>query len=277
MPGTADNRHEDLEFLTRSVETVFRKLIRFLVGRISLVKLQEMIRYIYVEEAERMLQAEMPGKNVPLTRFALITGLDTRTVTQVRKKLATQQDQYQQQLLAELTPETAIVEAWANLHSSGTAPELDYGHENGAFETLVRSTISTRGVTTQSIIERLEATNSVTVNRDNQTLSLLVDRYSPYLSEDEPNIVNAAFSAMSNLLGTIEHNVDASLEEKMFQRQTWTFRLDPEDQMRFRQAMREMLEDMNERAEQNIEPWEVNRYGPDLTTAGIGLYYFEEA
>lgn len=276
VPRTRGNHVEDLEFLARSAETVFRKLIRFLVGRISLVKLLEMIRYIYVQEAEQMLQAQNPGKNVPLTRFALLTGLDTRTVTQVRKQLALHQGQYRQQLLAELTPETAIVEAWSSLSVDGETPELDYGAEGGEFETLVKATISTRGVTTQSIIERLEATHSIEVDRQRQRLRLLVDRYSPYLSDDEPNIVNAAFSAMSNLLGTIEHNVEAPLEEKMFQRQTWTFRLPPEDQLRFRQSMRDLLEDMNQRAERAIEPWEATRYGDDLHTAGIGLYYFED-
>ena len=270
--------YEELELLTRSVENVFRRLIRFLVGRISLVRLQEMIRYIYVQEAEKQLKAQRPGKNVPLTRLALITGLDTRTITQVRVQLEVDQQQYQQQFLAELTPESAIVEAWSGLPGGQgeRVPELEYGRDDAGFENLVRSTISTRGVTTQSIIERLEATRSIEVDRKNRRLKLKVDHFSPYLSDDEPNIVNAAFSAISNLLGTIEHNVDAEQTEKMFQRQTWSFRLAPEDRLRFREAMREMLEEMEQGARQDIEPWEQKRYGGDRVTAGIGLYYFEE-
>ena len=84
MSSLEDSRYQEADLLARAVENVFRKLIRFLVGRITLVKLQEMIRYIYVEETEKMLRRERPGKNVPLTRLALNTGLDTRTLTRVR-------------------------------------------------------------------------------------------------------------------------------------------------------------------------------------------------
>ena len=112
MPASRDDRLDEAAILTRAVENVFRKLIRFLVGKISLVRLQEMIRYIYVEEAEKNLRAENQGKNVPLTKLALVTGLDTRTLVQVRKRLEVDTQQYRQQFLAELTPESAIVETW---------------------------------------------------------------------------------------------------------------------------------------------------------------------
>ena len=124
MPMTRDDRLDEADILTRAVETVFRKLIRFLVGRISLVRLQEMIRYIYVEEAEKNLRSENPGKNVALTKLALVTGLDTRTLVQVRKRLELHTRQYRQQFLAELTPESAIVEAWVEQAGS---PESDHG------------------------------------------------------------------------------------------------------------------------------------------------------
>lgn len=280
MPATQKNRSGEAAILTRAVDTVFRKLIRFLVGRISLVRLQEMIRYIYVEEAERTLSAANPGKNVPMTRLALITGLDTRTLVEVRKRLETDSSQYRQQFLSELTPESAIVEAWASLAGNagqGSGNVLDYGSENSGFEQLVRATMSGRGITTQSIIERLVATRSIVQDRKNRTLELIVDEFSPYLSDDEPNIVNAALSAISNVVSTIEHNMVSPLDQKFFQRQSWTFRLDPDDRESFRQAMRKMLEDYKAGAEAGIKPWERELYGEDLLTAGVGFYYFEDA
>jgi hypothetical protein len=240
-----------------------------------------MIRHIYVEETELQLRAENPGKNVPLTGLALRTGLDTRTLVQVRKHLQRDEPRYPQQFLAELTPESAVVEAWANrigaAGNRGRGEVLDYGSDDAGFESLVRSTISTRGITTQSLIQRLVDTASVAQDRENRTLRLLVDHYSPYLSLDEPNIINAAFTAISNLMSTIEHNVAAAQEAKLFQRQKWTFRLDPGDQERFRQAMRAMLERFEAEAEAAIDPWERDRYDSDLITAGVGLYYFEES
>ena len=279
MPTVGDERLQEADLLARAVENVFRKLIRFLVGRISLVKLQEMIRHIYVEETEHKLQAEQPGKNVPLARLALNTGLDTRALLKIRKRLQTRQPRYRQQFLAELTPESAVVEAWAGRirreGSSAAASVLDYGSDDAAFEALVKSTLSIRGITTQSIIQRLVATRSVEQDRENRTLRLLVDHYSPYLSQDEPNIVNAAFSAISNLISTIEHNVLSAQDEKLFQRQAWTFRLDPDKRAEFRAAMRDMLERSENSAREKIAPWELDDYGKGLLTAGVGFYYFE--
>lgn len=279
MPAEQKQRFQEAAILTRAVENVLRKLIRFLVGRISLVRLQEMLRYIYVEEAEKNLRAENPGKNVPMTRLALITGLDTRTLVAVRRKLELDESQYRQKFLAELTPESAIVEAWASRVKAGNTPnpaEMTYGAENGEFERLVRATISGRGITTQSIIERLVATRSIERDKASRTLKLVVDEFSPYLSDDEPNMVNAALSAISNLISTIEHNMDATPEEKFFQRQRWTFRLEPADLESFRSAMRQLLEHYKQQAEVHIEPWESENYGEGRVTAGIGLYYFEE-
>jgi glutathione S-transferase len=280
MPINGDQRLQEAELLARAVESVFRKLIRFLVGRISLVRLQEMIRHIYVEETERKLQAENPGKNVPLARLALNTGLDTRALVQIRKRLQTEGPQYRQQFLAELTPESAVVEAWASrARSTGQAMAsavLDYGREDAGFEQLVKSTVSIRGITPQTIIQRLVDTNSVEQDRNHRTLRLLVDHYSPYLSQDEPSIVNAAFSAISNLISTIEHNVDMDRADKLFQRQAWTFRLDPAQRAEFRAAMRNMLERYELDALEKIGPWERETYSGDLLTAGVGFYYFED-
>jgi len=245
------------------------------------VKLQEMIRFIYIEEAEENIRAENPGRNVPLTRLALVTGLDTRTLLNVKRKLAVEGKIYKQQFLKDLTPESAIVEAWAekvNLAVQGSEDSsvLTYGNENSEFEHLVRSTISTRGITTHSIIKRLVATNSIEQDKSKKRLKLIVDQFSPYLSNDEPNIVNAAFSAISNLISTIEHNINSPNDQKIFQRQSWTFRLKPSDQLKFREAMRQCLQDADKSARQKIRPWERDEYGTDLLTAGIGLYYFED-
>ena len=53
---------KEAAILTRAVENVFRKLIRLLVGRMSLTKLQEMIRIIFVEESELKLKKRGLGR-----------------------------------------------------------------------------------------------------------------------------------------------------------------------------------------------------------------------
>ena len=73
-------------------------------------------------------------------------------------------------------------------------------------------------------------------------LELAAEQFSPFLSEDEPSMVNAALSSLSGFLSTIEHNLNAPKSERFFQRQIWTFRLRPDDRESFRQAMRKQLE-----------------------------------
>ena len=45
-----------------------------------------MIQIIFVEEAEKKLQQETPGKNVPLSTLAVVTGFDTRTLAKIKSK-----------------------------------------------------------------------------------------------------------------------------------------------------------------------------------------------
>jgi len=283
MPDSRDSHLQEVTILTRAVENVFRKLIRFLVGKISLVKLQEMISYIYVQESENRLREEFAGKSVPLTKMALLTGLDTRAITMVREKIEECDGAFQQLLLKELTPESAIVESWAaKIKKSARNGKINFrtlkfGSENDEFEKLVRSTITSRGVTTQSLIQTLLATNSISLDKKRKTIKLLVDYYSPYLSNDEPNMINSAFSAVSNLISTIEYNAKASVEERMFQRQVWTFRLPHEKLKAFRCSMREMLKGMEQEVKEQVEGWEAASFDANHLSAGIGLYYFEES
>ena len=84
MTAPGESALRDVAILTRATERVFRKLIRMLIGKMSLKKLQEMIQIIFVEEAEATLKAEAPGKNVALGDIALHTGVDTRTIKKIR-------------------------------------------------------------------------------------------------------------------------------------------------------------------------------------------------
>ena len=282
MPGKGTPELQDVAILTQAIENVFRKLIRILVGRISLLKLQEMISFIYVEEAERKIKRERKLAHVPLTELALITGLDSRTVANIRIKIEGSGHLYEQSFLKELTPESAIVESWVKLIEMAQVSKgpdkatLKYGDENSDFELLVRSAISSRGITSQSIIQRLVASRSVVHDRKKKTVKLVVPKFSPYLSSDEPQIFNAAFTAISNLISTVENNIKAEPDGKLFQRQVWTFRLPVRDILNFRKRMRIFLESTERRTKDRIERWEIDGSTEEVISAGVGIYYFEE-
>jgi len=282
MRKRGTSQQHDIAILTQATENVFRKLIRILVGRISLLKLQEMINFIYVEEAEKKIKKEFQKANVPLTKLALMTGLDSRTVANIRNKIESSGHLYEQLFLRELTPESAIVEAWVKFIDSAPPSEsagrsaLKYGDDESDFEILMRSTISSRGITSQSIIQRLVASKSVIQDKKKKTIKLVVKQFSPYLSRDEPQIFNAAFTAISNLISTVENNIKAAPEDRLFQRQVWTFRLPTRDKLIFRQQMRLFLESTELGAKEKIGHWEINSGIDEIISAGVGIYYFEE-
>ncbi len=282
MPNRSKPDRQDVAILTRAIETVFRKLIRILVGRISLAKLQEMVNFIYVEEAERKIVRERKKAHAPLTKLALMTGLDSRAVAAIRYKIQTGGQLYEQLFLRELTPESAIVEAWARLidttlpHDGKDKSTLEYGNDESDFETLIRSTISSRGITSQSIIQRLVASKSIVQDKKKKTVKLVLKHFSPYLSSDEPQMFNAAFTAISNLISTAENNIKAAPEGRFFQRQVWTFRLPVAARLNFRKEMHAFLESLEFRAKEEIRHWEVDGKADEIVSAGVGMYYFEE-
>ena len=103
----------DVAILTRAVENVFRRLIKMLVGKISLKKLQEMIQVIFIEEAEAKLQLERPGKNVPMSTLAVVTGYDTRTLTRIKSSEAYMKPFHRERrFLSQITPECSVLDVW---------------------------------------------------------------------------------------------------------------------------------------------------------------------
>jgi len=88
MVAASEPELRDVAVFTRAIENVFRKLIRLLIGKMSLKKLQEMIQIVFIEETEAKLKKETPGKNVALGDIALQTGVDTRTIKRIRTYIA---------------------------------------------------------------------------------------------------------------------------------------------------------------------------------------------
>ncbi|MBT8071021.1 MAG: hypothetical protein KJO80_11360 [Gammaproteobacteria bacterium] len=274
----------DIAILTRAVENVFRKLIRLLIGKMSLKKLQEMIQVIFVEEAEASLKLEYPGKNVALSNLAVVTGIDTRTLVRIKAS-----DEYQKpfheekRFLSAITPECSVLDVWES-HSkyadpeSGTPMALAIKGPEPSFESLIADSNSTRGVTVKSFLQRLQASKSVIVNKSENSVQLIDKRYTPFGSEDHTEQARVGMAAVGNLVDTITHNLSAPLtgDEAFYQRGCWTHRLDKNDRVRLRRMVKKFLLKADEKARQIIKPFEQAAASKDQLTAGVSLFYFEE-
>jgi hypothetical protein len=270
--------------LTRGVERVFRKLICFLVGKISLVKLQEMIRNIYVEESERKLRTEKPGRDVSLTRLALITGLDTRTLAKIRNDEQYRKPLHEQERFVKtMTPESCVLDVWLSSPKycnvkTGEPRILDLMGIGKTFEELVGDSVSSRGVTVQSILASLVNLKAVDFDEENQTIKLLEKTLAPYKVGNRWGVFDVGIVQICNLLDTSFHNFEVATTggQAFFARGAWTVRLPRREKVEFQKKIRRFLEDSEMKARKKIELFEESESTTNQITAGLHMFYFEE-
>jgi len=274
----------DVAILTLAVEIVLRKLIRFLIGKISLKKLQEMIQIIFIEEAEAKLKLEKPGKNVALSNLAIVTGVDTRTLTNVKSKESYSKPFHEEKrFLSEITPECSVLDVWESSDSykdpnTGKPRILAINGPKPSFESLISDANSTRGVTVKSFLQRLEASKSIVVNKSENSVRMIDKRYTPLGSEAQTENARIGMAAVGNLVDTIAHNLIAPTKngESFYQRGCWTNRLDKSDRKKLRELVRKFLAETDEKARKIIKPFEQDTVSSNQVTAGVSLFYFEE-
>ncbi len=274
----------DSAIFTRAVEGVFRKLIRMLIGRMSLKKLQEMIQVIFIEEAEEKLRQETPGKNAALTTLAVIAGYDTRKIVKIKSNDNYLKSFYRKErFLSSITPECSILDVWESNPEyrdvrTGKPLSLKITGPAPSFETLIGKSVSARGVTLTSFLQRLEASQSIVVDRKQNEVRMIEKRYLPSQSKDKTESVRVGMAVIGNLVDTITHNLNASDHDEalFYQQGCWTNRLKRTDSKQLRQLVRSFLMESDDAARKLIGPFEQQEEDTDQITAGISMFYFEE-
>ena len=83
MPQPAENSLQETAILTRSIEFVVRNFVKILIGKISLVRLQQLVQSLYIEEAENYLKRERPDKAASLTALIPMITRSTSSISMV--------------------------------------------------------------------------------------------------------------------------------------------------------------------------------------------------
>lgn len=273
---------KEVELLTKSIEFLVRNLVRILIGKITLVRLQEIIEASFIEEAESYLRKERPGRDVPLTSLALMTGVDTRKLAQVRNSTSYRRPKHLAvNFLHSLTPEGCIVDLWTS-DSRFTDPKtghprvLDISGEEDTFEAVVKEAIRSRGITVTSVLERMKKSQLVTV-LDNEQVKLESKELAPRSVREQIGNIKLGLDAAGHLLGTALWNTESAAtgKQKLFQRGSWTHRLNPNNRQKVEAALRKFLENADEEARSLLEPFEESSAEGIYMTAGVGFFYFE--
>jgi hypothetical protein len=279
-----DGRIEEATILTCSVENHLRKLIRFLVGKVSLLRLQEMIRYIFIEEIENKLRREHPTKNIPLTQLALLSGLDTRTLTKIRNNPKYRQPFHKEaKFLKQFVLGASILDEWSSKapyinQKSGKPKALSISGKRPSFESLFLDSTKSRGVTYISLLSRLIESGAVSRDESADKVHLVANSYLPSDSKDWLGAIEIGFSALGNLTDTVTKNITA-LEvggDRLFQRGAWTYQLNPDNKGELRRDLNILLEKTDQNARNIIKKYEEEIPSSDQITAGVSFFYFED-
>jgi len=284
MATIKDPALRDISVLIHAFELVFRKLIRLLIGKISLKKIQEMIHIIFVEEAEAKLQQQNPEQNVALADLALLADVDTRLIKKARSYISLSTPLYQDAaFLNELVPETCVLDYWDNNadytdEETGQPMVLKIRGPGVSFESLLRDSTSTNVAVVDSILQRLTESNSIEILPGGEEVRLINTQYTSFASKDKTASLKIGLAVLSNLLDTVTHNLQAPSrgETPFYQRGCWTTRLCKQDRVKLREITRKFLLESNERAGELIEPYESELATKEQITAGISMFYFEE-
>lgn len=280
----SDCRIEEAKILTRAVENFMRRLVRFLVGKVSLLRLQEMIRYIFIDEIENKLRREHPTRNIPLTQLALLSGLDTRTLTKIRNNPKYRQPFHKEaNFLKQFVLGASILDEWNSKEpyidqKSGKPRVLSISGKPPSFESLFLDSTKSRGVTYNSLLSRLIESGAVSLNEAGDKVHLVTNSYLPSDSKDKLGAIEIGFAALGNLTDTVTKNIGA-LEvngDRLFQRGAWTYQLNAENKNDLRRELNLLLEKTDKNARIIIKKYEEETTSSDHISAGVSYFYFED-
>jgi hypothetical protein len=273
MPGVAMQDKfalpEEAKSIAQALPLVLRRMVRLVIGTISFPAIVEMLRTVYVEEAQKKLIKD--GTNPTKSALALVTGLDTRVVSNVINSDFSLEIEPEK-----MSPEAALLDTWTKdpffQDSSSNKPAiLPIEGRGKTFHGLVLRSVG-RNITVKTVLNKLvESGNVKLVSGNIDRVEMLSSFYSP-ISSDVAKLTDIAFLEASRVLSTVIHNMKADKEDRVPQQGRWTYRLDPKNYNEFRQKARLLLAKQIKEGESLLEEFEETAKKNGQLTVGIGWY-----
>jgi hypothetical protein len=263
------SQNGDAGSITEAVQLVLRRIIRLLVGSVSFPALSDLIRVIYIEEAERKLVRS--GSKPTKSALALMTGLDTRVVSGILNSKSDGTPQPQ-----ELCAENALLDMWTNDPffqdpDTNEPAILPIEGRGRTFQGLILKSVG-RNITVKTVLDRLLASGNIQIHSGAiERVEMLSQFFSP-ISEDVAKMTDIAYIESSRVLSAAIHNMRSDPELRVPQQGRWTYRLDPSNYIEFRKEARGLLEKQIKEGEQLLERFEELEKQPGQLTVGIGWY-----
>jgi hypothetical protein len=259
----------DSASVTNAVGLLLRRIVRLMVGTVSFPALVEILKTLYVEEAEKKINRT--GSKPTKSALALLTGLDTRVVSVVVNK------EYDLTLEPKnICAENALLDMWANdsffLDSDTKEPLILPVEGRGrTFQGLVLRSIG-RNITIKTVLDRLLASGNIRIISDGTEQVEMLDLFYSPITNDRAKMTDIAFIESSRVLSAAIHNMNSDIDSRVPQQGRWTYRLSPIRFGEFRQQARLLLQKQIKEGEALLEQFEDTKKQPGQLTVGIGWY-----
>ena len=258
--------------LARSMERMLRPIIRLIVGRVSCGFLVQQIRRIYIEEARRWIQENDSKGRVTKSKLAMLTGLDTRTISSIEEHTSESANCS----VADLCPEAGVLHKWRSnktfTDDEGNPKQLPIFGKSIAFQALVGSVVG-RNVTCQTVLERLTESGNVEIV-DGDYVRMVDPYFHPVKASDETIIDTGSFS-IARLTSTVGHNLASRKKsDRLLQQDRLSRRIPAELEEPLVAELREKLEKQILDIEEVLDRYEAAEPEEGQKTIGVGWFTF---
>ena len=266
--------HDQGSRLALAIERIIRPFIKLIVGRVSCGFLIQQVKRIYIEEARAWIENNDANGRVTKSKLAMLTGLDTRTISSFEESAITA-DQAQ---LGDLCAEAAVLDLWnsdAKYRDEDDRPAvLPIFGRGVSFQTLVSSTVG-RNVTCQTVLERLLASGNIELVDDN-FVALINPFYQP-VKESEGTVFDYGSISISRLIETINFNLECEdKRDRMLHQDRWSMRIRKSDVKAMESELRTLVDDQILDVEKLLVKYEQSDDQEDTVSYGVGWFFFSD-
>ena len=275
MINASQAQHQDQgSRLALTIERIIRPFIKLIVGRVSCGFLIQQVKRIYIEEARAWIENNDANGRVTKSKLAMLTGLDTRTISSFEENAVDAADIR----LGDLCAEAAVLDAWnsdAKYRDDNDKPDsLPIFGRGVSFQSLVSSTVG-RNVTCQTVLDKLEETKNVEVVNDN--FVRMVNPFFQPLDETEEPVIDYGSTSVARHLSTVNHNIFCKNKDKRrLEQNRWSMRIRKADVVAMESELRTLVEGQILDVEKILVKYEQSDDQEDTVSYGVGWFFFSD-
>ncbi len=261
--------------LNKALLTLMRPLVRILLRNgVTHDAFVDLAKQAYVDVAYR--EFGIPGRKQTISRVSVLTGLTRKEVS----RLLQRENPDEPETRPRYNRAMRVISGWLNdprfLDTTGEPRELAVDGEENSFSALVKS--YSGDIPTKAMLAELLRVHIV----EQTSEGLLRLRQHAYIPSNDPvDKIRIFGSHVSELLSTIDHNLDPERDkEPFFQRRVSNDRLPASEVPRFRALAARRSQALLEELDQWLIEHEGENGAPEgeedpRMSVGLGIFYFE--